>query len=175
MPGTHHALTELVFCGGFGLLTGIWYDLFRIVRMLARPSRAVVFVMDVLCWFLAGIATFYFLLALNNCVLRWYLFVAMAAGFLSWRATGGRLITRFTRRIARLIGAAVRTICAVAGRIGAVLALPFRWLGRRVRRLGRFFQKFTKNLLPKRGHLLYNYKKSIHPSDSEVTAREGRQ
>lgn len=52
--------------GGLGFLLGAFYDVFRVIRLLMRPSAKVVFFQDLLFFALSSVVTFLFALAVTG-------------------------------------------------------------------------------------------------------------
>ena len=71
--------------GGLGFLLGAFYDVFRVIRLLMRPSAKVVFFQDLLFFALSSVVTFLFALAVTGGELRFYLFLGLVTGFMAGR------------------------------------------------------------------------------------------
>ena len=65
-----------------GVLLGALYDVLRVYRILFRPPKGLVFALDVFTLCAAAIVTFLTALAASRGVLRFYLFLGEAAGWL---------------------------------------------------------------------------------------------
>lgn len=114
---------------GFGFLLGVVYDLFRIARLTVTRGKAAVFVMDVLYFFLAGIAVFIFMLAFNSGEIRFYLLLGIVLGFLIYYFTFGAFILKWSNRIIRALRRLLRFLFRV-------ISAPPRAVFRLLRRLG---------------------------------------
>lgn len=95
-------LLEAVRFAGVGILLGVWYDLFRLFRLLTRPPARRIFVQDLL--FFAGAAAITLLLSLpiSSGWVRVYHLMALAVGFFCYYQTVGRLIYATARALLRL-------------------------------------------------------------------------
>ena len=80
--------------GGLGFLLGAFYDVFRVIRLLMRPSAKVVFFQDLLFFALSSVVTFLFALAVTGGELRFYLFLGLVTGFMAYYFTIGRVVVR---------------------------------------------------------------------------------
>ena len=80
--------------GGLGFLLGAFYDVFRVIRLLMRPSAKVVFFQDLLFFALSSVVTFLFALAVTGGELRFYLFLGLVTGFMAYYFTIGRAVVR---------------------------------------------------------------------------------
>lgn len=92
-------LNELFLAGGVGFLLGAFYDVFRVIRLMMKPSAKWVFVQDLLFFSISAMVTFLFALAVNGGELRLYLIVGLTVGFTAYLVTVGRLVVRFARQI----------------------------------------------------------------------------
>ena len=98
-------LYELFLSCGCGFLLGAYYDVFRLLRVMLPCRRWTVFVQDVVFFVTAAVITFLFDLTLTGGLLRFYLFVGLAAGFLAYRFTLGRLVMTCAATVLRAIAA----------------------------------------------------------------------
>ena len=163
--------------GGLGFLLGAFYDVFRVIRLLMRPSAKVVFFQDLLFFALSSVVTFLFALAVTGGELRFYLFLCLVTGFMAYYFTIGRVVVRS----AKAVVAAFLKVWRLFWR--AVFG-PFRLVARLLRRPARFLQKilafipqkindFLKKGLKRTASLLYNHRKKS--SDTSGFDREGNQ
>ena len=97
-------LQELFMAGGLGFLLGAFYDVFRVIRLLMRPSAKVVFFQDLLFFALSSVVTFLFALAVTGGELRFYLFLGLVTGFMAYS---------FTKLLRRPISALARFFCKI--------------------------------------------------------------
>ena len=63
-----------------GVITGVLFDLYRVLRGLENPNVVVTFIEDTLFWILTAIIVFIFLLLTNHAYMREYVYIAIAAG-----------------------------------------------------------------------------------------------
>lgn len=99
----------------FGVGVGILYDVFRVLRLLFRPSAVAVFVEDLLFFFITAALTGMFIFTFHSGVIRLYIFVSAVAGAALWYMTLGRICYRLWRGVADKIR-----------RFFAVLSAPLR-------------------------------------------------
>jgi spore cortex biosynthesis protein YabQ len=64
-----------------GMVVGLLFDACRVGRKVLRPSRRLLFLVDLLFWFLAALFVFLMLLAVNRGEVRAYVFVGLSAGW----------------------------------------------------------------------------------------------
>ena len=78
----------------FGVVLGIYYDVFRIIRLVVRPGKKAVFFYDVLYLLSCGVFTFLFCFAVNYGEVRFYLLAGEGIGWCLYHLTLGELIMR---------------------------------------------------------------------------------
>ncbi len=156
-------LQQFFYCCGLGFLLGLYYDIFRLLRLVLRSGKWTIFFQDVFFLVSAAVATFLFALAMVDGRLRLYLFVGEGIGFVSYHLTIGWVVIRFASAVTAFI-------LKVWHWLWTILLAPFRLIGRLLRRpfqvllhfLREIAQKiarlFKKGLQSIRG-LLYNRKK----------------
>lgn len=92
-------LQELFLAGGLGFLLGAFYDVFRVIRLMMRPSARVIFFQDLLYFTLSSVITFLFALAVTGGELRFYLFLGLVTGFMAYYFTVGRAVMRCAKQV----------------------------------------------------------------------------
>ena len=65
-----------------GLLIGVIFDIFRILRKTFKTTDIVTYIEDILFWFLTGILTLAFIFKFNNGELRLYIFIGLGIGII---------------------------------------------------------------------------------------------
>lgn len=137
-------LREMFLACGLGFWLGAYYDFYRVLRRFLNPRAWQVFLQDILFFATSAPLTFLFLLAVNDGVLRVYLFVGIALGFFAYRYTVGRavvgLVTAFLRFLSKLGEWLHRHITIPIGR-------ACRASGKKLRES---LKKFQKSIEPKK-------------------------
>ena len=77
-------LTGLFLSCGLGFLLGLYYDGFRVARLVMRSSKRVIFFQDLFFFVSAAILTFFFALTVTGGELRFYLFLGLGIGFTAY-------------------------------------------------------------------------------------------
>jgi spore cortex biosynthesis protein YabQ len=103
-----------------GLVLGVIYDFYRVIRSFSRPGSSAGLVLDIVFWVAATPATFLLLIAGNWGQLRSYVFIGIAVGLfayfqlvsplvlwglLSWARWLGRLFVGITSGVTRIFAA----------------------------------------------------------------------
>ncbi len=86
-----------------GVVLGILYDVFRIIRVIINPKNITVFVQDVIYFLISGAITFLFVLAFNFGELRFYILIGESAGWTLYHVTLGHIIYKNFRKIVATI------------------------------------------------------------------------
>lgn len=130
-------MRQLFLSCGMGFLLGIYYDVYRVARLIMRSGKRAVFFQDVLFFLTSAVITFLFALAVMDGRLRFYLFLGEIIGFFCYYFTLGRLVIRFT-------GTVTAAIVFVWKTFWHLFFAPFRLLLRLIRRPARFLSNFLK-------------------------------
>lgn len=106
--------TRLFFLSiGLGLLAGLYYELFRLLR-LALPHGAVLCGLEDLLFFLP--VTFVFLVftyVFSDGIVRWFSVAGLGAGFLLYLGTVGKVVHALSGRIIRFIRRLLRLVLRI--------------------------------------------------------------
>ena len=78
----------------FGAVLGLYYDVFRLVRLITAPSKRAVFFYDVFYLFSCGIFTFLFCFAVHYGEVRFYILAGETIGWCLYHLTLGELFIR---------------------------------------------------------------------------------
>ena len=154
---------------GFGFLLGLYYDVFRVARLIMHSSKRVIFFEDLVFFVSAAVFTFFFALTVTGGEMRLYLFLGLVIGFAAYYFTIGRVVMACAEAVARAILTAWHWFWHL-------VFAPFRLLGRLLRRPAVFLQKKLENALKKIGlflkkglkhgrEVLYNQKKKAQEAD----------
>jgi len=110
---------------GMGSWLGAALDTYG--RFLKRPSRAhwVVFLNDILFWFIQGLIVFYILLLVNQGELRFYVFIALLCGYATYRSL---LQSIYKRTLERAIQFTIATYRFLARTFQLLVIKPLKAL-----------------------------------------------
>lgn len=75
-----------------GVILGVFYDIFRVIRVMINPKNIVVFVQDVVYFLICGFITFAFVLVFNFGESRFYILVGETIGWVTYHITLGDII-----------------------------------------------------------------------------------
>ena len=100
-----------------GVALSIFYDCFRLLRALGIRSRFAVFIQDVVFCIASALAYILLIFNLTDGVIRFYAFVIIAAAFLLWHFTIGRLFMACVDRIKAFLRAVYRKLYRAVKRL----------------------------------------------------------
>ena len=86
-----------------GVLLGITYDIFRIIRMVINSKNIAVFIQDVLYFIISGVITFLFVLGVNNGDSRFYVLAGEGIGWIIYHITLGNAIYKGSNKTVKKI------------------------------------------------------------------------
>ncbi len=162
---------------GFGFIMGIFYDLFRIIRISISKSKSATIISDVLYCIFLCFCTFIFCLTVNEGEVRLYLLLGAGAGFCVYYFSLGAIIFSFSERLISFIKKCAKSIFKV-------ISFPFSFAFGKLRNLFKKIslksRKNTKNIKNKSKFLLkvnklmlYNlFVKKRHSAKSDVSESE---
>ena len=63
-----------------GIITGVFFDIYRLIRGLANPNKFLTIIQDLLFWTLTSIVVFIFLMYTNKGYINFYVYVSLIIG-----------------------------------------------------------------------------------------------
>ena len=121
-------LWTFLYSIAYGVALGVFYDLFRVFRLIFIPSSVSAFLQDILFWMVSGVVTFMYMFSFNDGSVRFYMLCGVFLGWILYYFTLGSWIYAFFRKV---IGTLKRWIC----RFFWYLFWPARWLLQKIRPL----------------------------------------
>ncbi|WP_027625376.1 spore cortex biosynthesis protein YabQ [Clostridium lundense] len=76
----NHQVKLLVFSLISGIMIGVLFDIYRIIRGFENPNKVITFIEDTLFWILTGIIVFVFLLYTNYAYIGFYVYLFIILG-----------------------------------------------------------------------------------------------
>ncbi len=102
-----------------GILIGILFDIFRILRKTFKTSDFITYIEDIIYWIITGFLTLFFIFRYNNGEIRLYIFVGIILGGLMYMLTLSKYIVKFSV----IITTAIKNIII---KITSILLYPFK-------------------------------------------------
>ena len=142
---TNQAYLFLIFCIN-GIIIGLLFDFFRILRRSFKTHDIVTYIQDVLFWILTGLLILYNIWYFNNGEIRIFMFLGIIMGILIYMSTLSNILIKISLKILRVII--------------NVLELPFKTIigifSKIFTSLRTFFTKITKKFTIKEGNFENN-------------------
>lgn len=119
----------------FGAVLGLYYDIFRIIRLLTASERRHVFLQDVFYLFTCGVLTYLFTFAVNYGELRFYILAGEAIGWCIYYLTIGAITLRVSTLVVTFLETCIHwlkchiflPLFRVVGREMRFAIRPFKW------------------------------------------------
>lgn len=92
-----------VFCYSclFGIVLGVFYDIFRIIRLFFACRYWNIFIQDILYFSFSGIMTFLFILSINFGEVRFYILAGEAIGWIIYYLTIGEIMHKLSYKLVK--------------------------------------------------------------------------
>lgn len=160
-------------CGVFfiaGIIMGLFYEVFRTLRMAVRHHAVIVFIEDILFFSLCGVASFIIALTVGIGYFRIYYVVFEVLGAGIYFLTLGRLINLLIKKVIKVIK---RFFYAVYKKISPKVETAFVTSAKKARKtfvkIAEIMPKpafIHKNDLPKSDEMVYNIKTPLNNGGS---------
>ena len=100
---------KLVFFSIFaGIITGMLFDIYRLLRGFENPKKILTFLEDILFWILASLIAFVFLLLTNYAYMGVYVYMYIALGIYIYIKLISKIFIKIQYRIMKTGGKAFR-------------------------------------------------------------------
>ena len=86
-----------------GIVIGIFFDIFRILRKSFRTSNIVTYIEDFLFWLISGLFFLYILLKYNNGQIRNYVIIGLILGIIIYMLTISKFFIKINIRIIEML------------------------------------------------------------------------
>lgn len=127
-----------------GVVIGILFDFFRILRRSLKTSNIITYVEDVLFWILTGVLILYNIWYFNNGEIRIYMFLGIIMGLLIYMLTLSNIIvslfSKILKMLIRILEIPFKTIISIFHKIITIII--------------KIFNKFTKKIKIKKGKMV---------------------
>ncbi|MPM55452.1 hypothetical protein SDC9_102249 [bioreactor metagenome] len=103
-----HQLKLVIFSFASGILTGILFDIYRIIRGFERTNKILTFIEDTLFWIFSSVVVFIFLLFTNYAYIGFYVYLLIALGIYVYLRFLSKVILSIEYKILRGVGKLLR-------------------------------------------------------------------
>lgn len=143
-----------------GVFIGIFYDLFRILRLSFTENKLVIIVQDILFWSVSAFASFVFVFVVNNGAFRAYLAIGEALGFVVYYFTLGAVVIKvsdwFVQRIKRFFRFILHVLLFPFKRLYVVLTPKWKKMYKITKKKRKNSTSILKFSLKRSCYMLYN-------------------
>lgn len=98
-----------------GILTGVFFDIYRLIRGFENPNKLLTIIQDFLFWTLTSIVIFIFLMYTNEGYINFYVYVCLIVGVYLYSKVLSRVfinvqynLLKFNGKVFRVV---INTIC----------------------------------------------------------------
>jgi len=103
---------ELVIFGLLsGLITGVFFDIYRLIRGFENPNKFLTIIQDLLFCTLTSIVVFMFLMYTNEGYINFYVYVCLIIGAYLYLKLLSRVFIKVLYNLLKLNGKAFRVVC----------------------------------------------------------------
>lgn len=111
----------IIFSIMAGIITGILFDFYRLIRGYSNLSKIIMFIEDTLFWIFTAIIVFVFLLYTNYAYMGMYAYVLLAVGIYIYMKFFSNIFVKFHKSLFKVWGRIFRIIINI-------LCYPFQYV-----------------------------------------------
>ena len=104
----HTQLNVLIYSILAGMLIGVLFDLYRLLRGVGNPNTIITFFEDILFWLFTSIIIFIFLLYTNYALVKVYVFLYIAFGMFCYFKLMSKYFISVQYKMIKHLGKAIR-------------------------------------------------------------------
>jgi spore cortex biosynthesis protein YabQ len=93
-----------------GMITGIFFDVYRLIRGFGNPNKIFTVIQDLLFWTLTSIVVFIFLMYTNKGYINFYVYVCLIIGVYIYLKLFSRVFIKVQSRVFKFNGKATRVL-----------------------------------------------------------------
>ena len=106
-----------------GVLIGILFDFFRILRKSFKTSDILTYIEDFLFWILTGFSILYFMFVFNNGEIRLFMFLGIAVGITLYMLIFSSFLIKINVTI-------ITSLKKIISKIVGIILIPFKFIKR---------------------------------------------
>ena len=103
-------LNVLIYSIIAGMITGVLFDIYRIIRGFKNPKVILTFFCDIVFWAFSAVIIFIFLLYTNYAFMEVYIFLYIALGTYIYLKLLSRFFTYINQKIIKTLGIIIRIL-----------------------------------------------------------------
>ena len=103
-------LNVLIYSIIAGMITGVLFDIYRMIRSFKNPKAILTFFSDIIFWVFSAFIIFLFLLYTNYAFMEIYIFLYIALGTYIYLKLLSRFFTYINNKIIKTLGVIIRIL-----------------------------------------------------------------
>ena len=100
----------IVFSLLSGIITGVFFDIYRLIRGFESPNKILTIIQDLLFWTLTSIVVFIFLMYTNEGYINFYVYVCLIIGVYLYIKLLSRIFIKVQFKLLKLNGKTFRVV-----------------------------------------------------------------
>ena len=146
----NQAYLFIIFCAT-GILIGLIFDIFRIIRKLFKTPDFLTYIEDICFWIISGLILIYFIFIFNNGEIRLYMFIAISLGIITYILTFSRFFVIIGYKFSNFVKKLIINILIIPLKIlKKLLFRPITFISINIRNISKNFSiKFSKYITKK--------------------------
>jgi spore cortex biosynthesis protein YabQ len=93
-----------------GLITGVFFDIYRLIRGFENPNKIITAIQDLLFWTLTSIVVFVFLMYTNEGYINFYVYVCLIIGVYLYIKLLSKIFIKVQYKLLKLNGKVFRVL-----------------------------------------------------------------
>ena len=146
----NQAYLFIIFCAT-GVLIGLVFDVFRIIRKLFKTPDFLTYIEDICFWIISGLILIYSIFIFNNGEIRLYMFIAISLGIITYILTFSRFFVIIGYKFSNFVKKLIINILIIPFKIlKKLLFRPITFISINIRNISKNFSiKFSKYITKK--------------------------
>lgn len=146
----NQAYLFIIFCAT-GVLIGLVFDVFRIIRKLFKTPDFLTYIEDIFFWIISGLILIYSIFIFNNGEIRLYMFIAISLGIITYILTFSRFFVIIGYKFSNFVKKLIINILIIPFKIlKKLLFRPITFISINIRNISKNFSiKFSKYITKK--------------------------
>ena len=146
----NQAYLFIIFCAT-GILIGLIFDIFRIIRKLFKTPDFLTYIEDICFWIISGLILIYSIFIFNNGEIRLYMFIAISLGIITYILTFSRFFVIIGYKFSNFVKKLIINILTIPLKIlKKLLFRPITFISINIRNISKNFSiKFSKYITKK--------------------------
>ena len=106
-------LKLIIFSILSGIITGVFFDIYRLIRGFQNPNKILTIIQDLLFWALTSIVVFIFLMYTNEGYINFYVYLCLIIGVYLYLKLLSKVFIRVQYKSLKFNGRVFRVVCNV--------------------------------------------------------------